>query len=310
VGRTFVYDFIRVLSIKSHFISEVMDMYCIYGYKNKITERWYVGQTICGVNERHRLHLSSAYHQGTSDYNCLFHKKIRQYGIENFELVILEQVQEKSLLDEREQYWINEKKSYVRDNGYNLTTGGQRRKGCENYQDVRAAFSKEQIQEVYEKIINSEDSLTKIANEYNVSLSVISNINSGKKYYSKEFSYPLRKMNQKVTEKDVDEIISFLQLGWTNKEIADCFDIDANIVYRINYGKAHQRDIIYPIRKIDNKRQEKEERAKAIKELLKENKLNNRQIAEIFNCDPSLVSNINYGKNYYDKTLKYPIRQS
>lgn len=285
-------------------------MYYIYGYRNKITGKWYVGQTTCEVKERHRLHLSSAYHQNANDYNCLFHKKIRQYGIENFELIILEQIKEKSLLDEREQYWINEKKSYVKDNGYNLTTGGQRRKDCEDYQDARAAFSKEQVQEVYEKIINSEDSLTKIANEYNVSLSLICCINSGKKYYNKELNYPLRKKNQKITEKDVDDIISFLQLGLTNKEIAEYFNIDENIVYRINYGKAHQRDIIYPIRKIDNKKQEREERANAIKELLKENKLNNKQIAKIFNCDPSVVSNINYGKNYYDKTLNYPIRQS
>ena len=79
-------------------------MYYIYGYRNKITGKWYVGQTTCEVKERHRLHLSSAYHQNANDYNCLFHKKIRQYGIENFELIILEQIKEKSLLDEREQY--------------------------------------------------------------------------------------------------------------------------------------------------------------------------------------------------------------
>jgi len=27
-------------------------------------------------------------------------------------------------------------------------------------------------------------------------------------------------------------------------------------------------------------------------------------------CDPSVVSNINYGKNYYDNTLEYPLRKS
>lgn len=285
-------------------------MYYIYGYKNKITGKWYVGQTTCEIKERHRLHLSSAYHQNANDYNCLFHKKIRQYGIENFELIILEQVQEKSLLDERERYWINEKKSYVKNNGYNLTTGGQRRKESEDYQDIRSAFTKEQVKDIYKKISDSKDSLTKIANEYNVSLSLICEINSGRKYYDKKLKYPLREKNQKISEDIVDDIISFLQLGWTNKEISEYFNIDEDIVYRINYGKAHKRDIIYPIRKIDNKKQEREERANAIKKLLKENKLNNKQIAEIFNCDPSVVSNINYGKNYYDKTLEYPIRQS
>lgn len=43
---------------------------------------------------------------------------------------------------------------------------------------------------------------------------------------------------------------------------------------------------------------------------LKENKLNNRQIADLVGCDPSVISNINYGKNYYDNTLEYPLRKS
>ena len=37
--------------------------------------------------ERHRLHISGATHPKASDYNCLFHKKIREYGIDNFELI-------------------------------------------------------------------------------------------------------------------------------------------------------------------------------------------------------------------------------
>ena len=44
--------------------------------------------------------------------------------------------------------------------------------------------------------------------------------------------------------------------------------------------------------------------------MLKENKLNNRQIADIVKCDPSVVSNINYGKAYFDSNLTYPLRKS
>ena len=43
---------------------------------------------------------------------------------------------------------------------------------------------------------------------------------------------------------------------------------------------------------------------------IKENKLNNRQIANIVKCDPSVVSNINYGKAYFDSNLTYPLRKS
>lgn len=108
----------------------------------------------------------------------------------------------------------------------------------------------------------------------------------------------------------VDEIISLLKNNKGNAEIARIYGINEDIVYRINKGLAHKRNIDYPIRKIINKKQELIDRANTIKTLLKENKLNNKQIADLVGCDPSVVSNINYGKNYYDKTLNYPIRKS
>ena len=85
-------------------------------------------------------------------------------------------------------------------------------------------------------------------------------------------------------------------------------NIDPDIVYRINYGKAHkQKNETYPIRK---ELSQKEQRALKIKELLKENKLNNKEIALIVQCDPSVVSNINYGKTFHDDNISYPIRKS
>lgn len=183
----------------------------IYGYQNKITGKWYVGQTSRSIKERHRSHLSSAYHNTCNDYNCLFHKKIREYGIENFELILLEEVADKSLLDEREQYWIKEKHSFVKDNGYNLTTGGQQRKNNEDYQDIRQKFSNEEIKIIYELIKDENIKLTDIANEFNVSLSLICMINSGEKYHNNDLIYPLRKQNIKISEEIADEIISLLK---------------------------------------------------------------------------------------------------
>lgn len=280
----------------------------IYGYKNKINNKWYVGQTSMPIEERHRLHISGATHEKANDYNCLFHKKIREYGINNFELEILEEVPNKSDLDEREQYWIEKKNSFVKNGkGYNLTTGGQYRKDNENYVDIRAKFqTQEEINQIIKEIKNLDNSLVGLAEKYQVSLSLICLINSGKKYHQDNEKYPLRALKTKISDNIVKEIIILLKENYTNKEIADLFQIDDNIVYRINYGKAHkQNDEIYPIRKELSK---KEKRANKIKELLKENKLNNREIAELVKCDPSVVSNINYGKSYRDNSLNYPIR--
>ena len=280
----------------------------IYGYKNKINNKWYIGQTSMPIEERHRLHISGTTHKKASDYNCLFHKKIREYGIDNFELEILEEVPNKSDLDEREQYWIEKKNSFVKNgNGYNLTTGGQYRKDNENYVDIRAKFqTQEEINQIIKEIKNLDNSLVGLAEKYQVSLSLICLINSGKKYHQDNEKYPLRALKTKISDNIVKEIIILLKENYTNKEIADLFQIDDNIVYRINYGKAHkQNDEIYPIRKELSK---KEKRANKIKELLRENKLNNREIAELVKCDPSVVSNINYGKSYRDNSLNYPIR--
>lgn len=145
-------------------------MKCIYGYKNIISGRWYVGQTTIGVRERHRLHLSGSFNKKASDYDTLFHKKIREYGEENFELVILEKVRSIEELDEREIFWIKEKRSYVKENGYNLTTGGQRRKDG-SYLDARSAFAThEEIESVIEEIKDLNNKLTDLAEKHGVSL--------------------------------------------------------------------------------------------------------------------------------------------
>lgn len=278
----------------------------IYGYRNKINDKWYVGQTTMDIKERHRLHLSSTKNEATSDYNTLFHKKIRQYGIENFDLIILEEVSEKHLLDSREQYWIKEKNSFVKDNGYNLTTGGQKRKDNEDYEDLRKAFSNEELEDIVNEIKNINIPLIRISEKYGVSLSLICSINSGKKYFNNQLSYPIRPfVHSKISDKTIDLIIYFLKQNYSNKEISEILKIDDDIVYRINYGLSHiKNDLDYPIRKINYKK----ERADKIKQLLKENKLNNKQIALLVKCDPSVVSNINYGKSYRDENIIYPIR--
>ena len=278
----------------------------IYGYENLINKKWYIGQTTLPVKERHRLHMSSSFNEKASDYNCLFHKKIREYGAESFKLIILEEVEQKQDLDSRECFWIEEKQSFIRNDGYNMTIGGQKRKNNENYCDVRSAFDSEQIVEVINLIKNKNLSLTQIAKKFKVSLSLICSINTGKKYQQLNETYPLReKVHTVIDEQLVKEIILLLKENRANKEIADMFSIDDDVVYRINSGKAHkQNNENYPIRRIDNKTI----RANRIKELLIENTLNNKKIADLFGCDPSVISNINYGKNYRDEKLIYPIR--
>ena len=81
----------------------------------------YVGQTIRKrVYDRWRAHKNRAFN-GTGACRAL-NNAIRKYGWENFEKRILEEVDDDSMLNERERWWIAEMDSFA--NGYNLTEGG------------------------------------------------------------------------------------------------------------------------------------------------------------------------------------------
>ena len=93
----------------------------IYKYENKINHHIYIGQSI-DINKRLREHLFHAKTETSEEYNYPIHAAIRKYGIENFDVQIIEII-DKKLLNEREQYWIKYYDSYH--NGYNCTHGGQ-----------------------------------------------------------------------------------------------------------------------------------------------------------------------------------------
>lgn len=287
----------------------------IYGYRNKINNKWYVGQTTMKLKERHRTHLSGATHEKASDYNCLFHKKIREYGIDNFELVVLEEVANKEDLDERERYWIKEKNSFVREGqGYNTTLGGQKRKDSEDYWDIRCLLTKEQALEIIGLLSSTNIPQTEIAKQYGINVGIVNQINSGKKYrFLSDIEYPIRqKVTNTTSEETVEAIITLLKQGYGNVEIANMLGngLQAGTVSAINNGSKHRRsDIVYPIRKETNKEKSKKDKAEYIKKLLEEGQLNNKQIAEKVGCDPSVVSRINSGSTYKDQNRTYPIRK-
>lgn len=284
-------------------------MSCIYGYQNKVNQKWYVGQTRQHLKERDRQHKSSAINKNSKDYNSPFHRALRKYGENQFELFVLEEVEEQSLLDSREQYWIREKESFSK--GYNATNGGQLQRGIEDtYFDSRCPIqSSDQLDSIIKDIKNPKLSVSEIAEKHNISKTLISMINNGKRFFDSSKTYPLRIFKRdRVNSEEMVKIVEMLKNNCTNQEIAEYFNIDPNIIYRINYGKAYrQADITYPIRK---ELSTKEKRALHIKRLLIEGQLNNKQIAELVGIDPSQVSNINYGKAYKDENLNYPLRKN
>jgi group I intron endonuclease len=108
-------------------MSKEETMYYIYCYTNKINNHKYVGQTSYPARRKSE-HKYAAFTSTSDEYNFLFHKKLREYGEENFSFEILEEIDtnDLELVDIRESYWIEKMSSHVKTGkGYNLTLGGQ-----------------------------------------------------------------------------------------------------------------------------------------------------------------------------------------
>lgn len=176
---------------------EVQKMIGIYKFENNITHNIYIGQSI-NIEKRYKDHLSRAKHnnKGNNEYNTPLHRAIRKYGIENFTFSIIEECS-KDILNDKEQYWIDFYDSF--ENGYNLTSGGEA-------QEASRKFDEMFISQIQKILLNTDETYNEISNKYDISTGRISEINTGKVGYNKDFSYPLRKRKKYVCEKCGKEI--------------------------------------------------------------------------------------------------------
>lgn len=93
----------------------------IYCITNLINNKRYVGKTTQSIEERFKEHCRDSRKESKSKrplYNAM-----RKYGIENFKIELLEEVENEKILSEKEIYWIKELESYG-SHGYNATKGG------------------------------------------------------------------------------------------------------------------------------------------------------------------------------------------
>jgi group I intron endonuclease len=97
-------------------------MKVIYEFINKTNGKSYIGQTI---NYKKRI-KDHQFNYKNNLKKTPFYSALKKYGWNNFEINIIEECSEK-LLNEKEIYWISEKKSLY-PNGYNLLEGGNQAK--------------------------------------------------------------------------------------------------------------------------------------------------------------------------------------
>lgn len=266
----------------------------IYCYTNKLNGHKYVGQTN-NIERRKREHLSCAFNPSSKDYNYLFHKKIRQYGIDNFIFSILEETTEDKV-DEAERFWIKEMHSFVGEEkgGYNLTEGGQP-------SPTESLYEKD-IEEI-KKAIKKGTPYSKINEQYGISISHISAINHGKYYFDENETYPLFKYYNNDSETNYIKKL-LISSNKPMTEIAEETGMAYSTIKKINSGALqYDPSQSYPLRKESSGKQ----RADEIKKMLLEKK-SNQEIISITGVSATTIKRINNGTSYYDPQLSYPLR--
>lgn len=94
-------------------------MYSLYCIKNKITNQKYIGITSLSPKERWKKHQYACKTEKKKNDCPRFYNSIRKYGVENFELIILEQSEDSSYIEKLEIEYISEN-----DNLLNISPGG------------------------------------------------------------------------------------------------------------------------------------------------------------------------------------------
>ena len=160
----------------------------IYSITNVINGKRYIGQST-NIKKRWQKHINDSKNEKASAYNYPICKALRKYGVDNFDFSILENCSICSL-DEREIYWIDSYNSI--EDGYNQTIGGQN--------PVAQKLKKAVLEKVIDDLKNTMLPMTEIAKKYNVSLEMISGINTGRQW-KQDRDYPIRKHAIVVAEK-------------------------------------------------------------------------------------------------------------
>ena len=112
----------------------------IYKITNLVNNKTYVGKTSSSIEERFKEHIRDS-RKERCEKRPLY-DAFNKYGVENFFIEEIEEVENDEIASEREIYWINFLRSYIGfedSNGYNATLGGDSKRYY-NYEELSKAY--------------------------------------------------------------------------------------------------------------------------------------------------------------------------
>ena len=143
----------------------------IYKIVNDINGKIYIGKTSNTVEERFKEHI-----QDSKKKRCEkrpLYDAMNKYGIENFRIEQIEEVKNDEVASEREQFWINQLRTYIGFidcNGYNATLGGDSKRYYD-YQEIANKYMELKNQKETAKFFNCDvETVRKACVENNIEI--------------------------------------------------------------------------------------------------------------------------------------------
>ena len=197
----------------------------IYKITNRINDKVYIGKTLQSIHVRFKEHCKDAF-RNRNEKRPLY-AAMRKYGIENFEIKLIEEVSIDKL-SEREIYWIEHFNSYY--NGYNATKGGDGRQLYDYQAIIKEFLSGKLIKELANEFECCEDTISKALKLANINTKQ----NSIKNTYKKLVAYDL---NDNVIQEFESRKAAVLWLQKNNYTKATNIDNINAVIGRAANGK-------------------------------------------------------------------------
>ena len=138
----------------------------IYQITNNINGKIYIGKTVKNnIQERWKEHLKD-YKKPRCEKRPLY-DAMNKYGVENFKIEELEQIDDPTLLSDREKYWIKELNTWGH-TGYNASKGGDGTV-LYDYKEIIELYNMGYSQkQVAKKVGCCDDTVSKVLKAHNI----------------------------------------------------------------------------------------------------------------------------------------------
>lgn len=289
----------------------------VYKATNKTNGKVYIGLTTKSLAKRRAGHHHEAKKLNSQ---LAFHRAIRKYGRDGFSWEVIEELEDTESLLAREIYWIDYYGSFGK-NGYNMTTGGEGTFGykvpqktidrivksrTENDSWLRGSqIGTSKLKE--EDVLKIKDLIVEgfldgdIAEMFDVARITISGIRRGLRWVrlGEDVSYMETtdtKYTDKFNKEDILEIKQMIKEGVSHDIIAERFNTTETTVSNIKMSKIYSHigeDVSMYKSLRPGKAKLTEQDVREIRILLRDTKLLQREIGEIYSVDGRTINSIN-----------------